>query len=351
MASNKKKNQYRNNTNNSNNYRYNNNNKNKNNNNTNNSYNRYQKNVDRYDDIDLSVTKQQQLVFDDIDLDATLNLDTSFIEAKGKNRKKVVEKTLENNRREFENLRREENKPNKNNSLYAIIAILGCLCIGLVSFDVIYFANLTEDTPKREIIYKDNDNKVTSEVVDENILFLGDSLSKRYDLKKYYEKFRVVNSGIDGDKTQDILNNMKKRVYDYNPSKVFLLIGVNDLYEGKSKEDIVKDIKEIIDLIKENRPYAKIYLESLYPVNKTDDEKIEEDIRNYEFSNDDIKDINKKLESLAKDEKITYIDMFSELVDDEGNLKIEYTNEGLHISDEGYDKITEVLNKYIKEND
>ena len=144
---------------------------------------------------------------------------------------------------------------------------------------------------------------------------------------------------------------MKKRVYDYNPSKVFLLIGVNDLYEGKSKEDIVKDIKEIIDLIKENRPYAKIYLESLYPVNKTDDEKIEEDIRNYEFSNDDIKDINKKLESLAKDEKITYIDMFSELVDDEGNLKIEYTNEGLHISDEGYDKITEVLNKYIKEND
>ena len=77
MANNKKKNQKRN-SNITNNYKHSNNNK----------YNRYQKQVDKYDDIDLSVTKQQQLIFDDIDLDATVNLDTSFIEARGKNRKK-----------------------------------------------------------------------------------------------------------------------------------------------------------------------------------------------------------------------------------------------------------------------
>ena len=79
--------------------------------------------------------------------------------------------------------------------------------------------------------------------------------------------------------------------------------------------------------------------------------KINGYVRDFSISNDDIVDINKKLESLAKDENITYIDMFSELVDSDGNLKLEYTEEGLHMSDDGYDKITEVLIKYIKEND
>ena len=144
---------------------------------------------------------------------------------------------------------------------------------------------------------------------------------------------------------------MKARVYDYNPSKVVLLIGINDLCGDVSGEEVVKNIGEIVKLIKENRPYAKIYLESIYPINKTVDDKINGYVRDFSISNDDIVDINKKLESLAKDENITYIDMFNELVDSDGNLKLEYTEEGLHMSDDGYDKITEVLIKYIKEND
>lgn len=336
MANNKKKNQNRS-SNTTNNYR-----------NNSNKYSRYQKNVNRYDDVDSSVTKQQ-LIFDDEDLDATVNLDTSFIEAREKNRKKVVEKTLENNKREFENLKREERKNKSNGSLRLIIVLLVCLSVGLIGFDIYYFTNINDNKPKKEVIYKEQ--KVVEEVVDENILFLGDSLTHRYDLDKYYEDFNVVNSGIDGNRTSDILSDMKARVYDYNPSKVFLLIGINDLRGDVSGEEVVKNIGEIIKLIKENRPYAKIYLESIYPINKTDDDKVDGYVKDFSITNDDIETINKKLESLAKDEKVTYIDMFSELVDSEGNLKLEYTEEGLHMSDEGYDKITEILTKYIKEND
>ena len=39
---------------------------------------------------------------------------------------------------------------------------------------------------------------------------------------------------------------MYNRVYRYNPSKVIILIGINNfLYEDSSVEDIEKDIKEI----------------------------------------------------------------------------------------------------------
>ena len=37
------------------------------------------------------------------------------------------------------------------------------------------------------------------------------------------------------------------------------------------------------------------------------------------------------------------------LLDNDGNLKDIYTNEGLHLSDLGYFKVTTSLNKYINE--
>ena len=43
---------------------------------------------------------------------------------------------------------------------------------------------------------------------------------------------------------------MKKRAYQYNPSKVFLLIGTNDLDTKHSKEDIVKNVEKIISELK-----------------------------------------------------------------------------------------------------
>ena len=186
-------------------------------------------------------------------------------------------------------------------------------------------------------------------VVDNNYLFLGDSITEQYDLKEYYEDYPVVNSGVSGDFTSSIVENMKKRVYDYNPSKVFLLIGINDLRNGKDVSEIVSNTKEIIELIKENRPYSEIYLESIYPINKTDDDKISDSVRDIEFDNEKIIEVNDLLKDLAKDEKITYVDLYNKLIDDDGNLNISYTKDGLHISSEGYECITKELMKYIKD--
>ena len=200
---------------------------------------------------------------------------------------------------------------------------------------------------KIKVITKKED--IVEKVVDNNYLFLGDSITEQYDLKKYYEGYPVVNSGVSGDFTSSIVENMKKRVYDYNPSKVFLLIGINDLRNGKDVSEIVSNTKEIIKLIKENRPYSEIYLESIYPINKTDDDKISDSVKDIEFDNEKIIEVNNLLKDLAKDEKITYVDLYNKLVDDDGNLNISYTKDGLHISSEGYEFITKELMKYIKD--
>lgn len=179
-----------------------------------------------------------------------------------------------------------------------------------------------------------------------NYLFLGDSITDYYDLDKYYEGYKVVNSGISGNQTSDILDDLQKRVYVYNPSAIFLLIGTNDLEHDVSNEDIVKNIKKIIKNLNENLPNSKVYLESIYPINNEKNLKINHSCVD-KRKNEDIISINSELKKYCNNKNCTYLDIYSLLEDKDGNLKLEYTKEGLHISDEGYEVITKELKKYM----
>ena len=61
-----------------------------------------------------------------------------------------------------------------------------------------------------------------------------------------------------------------------------------------------------------------------------------------------IKSINKEVKKMCKEKKVTYIDLYSLLVDDNDQLNIDYTTEGLHLNNDGYKVVTDELMKYIK---
>lgn len=181
----------------------------------------------------------------------------------------------------------------------------------------------------------------------DNFLFLGDSITDFYPLDEYYDELPVVNSGISGNKTNDILADMKKRVYQYNPTKVFLLIGTNDL--NSNDENIVnktyKNTIKIIENIKQNRSEAKIYIESVYPINDKMDNNLAE-----ERTNSKTKKLNKKLKKYCDStEDCVYIDLYSKLIDEDGNLKEKYSTDGLHLNTLGYVVITRELLPYLNE--
>lgn len=200
------------------------------------------------------------------------------------------------------------------------------------------------------LLSKDNTNFTNPYEVkfdaNDNFLFLGDSITELYPLEEYYDNLPVVNSGISGNKTTDILNDMKTRVYQYNPTKVFLLIGTNDL--NSTDEDIVDvtfdNIKEIINEIKENRSNTTIYVESVYPVNSVIENNV---VTNR--TNKKVKELNKKLSNYCNKENCEYINLYDDLIDEEGNLKTEYTEDGLHLNSLGYVVITRELLPYLNE--
>lgn len=215
---------------------------------------------------------------------------------------------------------------------------LFCIIIGLLIISVI--TNII-------LLYKNN-NKIeqVKVITDQNIVFFGDSITYGYNINEFFPNTNVINSGINGNRTSDLISRIDNDVYRYNPSKVIVLIGINDLAAGISQDDITNNIQTIINGIKLNRSYSKIYIESVYPINRNvfDSKGF---TFNKDISNDTIKELNTKIESLCIENDVTYINVYDSLTDVDGNLKESYTKEGLHLTDLGYFKVTKVLENYI----
>ena len=226
--------------------------------------------------------------------------------------------------------------------VYSLLLIV--FCGGVFAF----LTKPKKEAPTQEI------QKVDYE--DQNFVFLGDSITEFYKLSDYYDSdLPVVNSGISGNRTYSILENLGDRVYKYNPTKVFLLIGTNDLvdencaYAGIDSE-IVDNITSIVREIHEHRKNAEVYVESIYPVNS--DTKSNDKVIGWMVgarTNERIQSINEQIKEKSEEYDYTYLDFYSLLSDENGALNLDYTIDGLHISDEGYKLITEEIMKIINE--
>lgn len=153
------------------------------------------------------------------------------------------------------------------------------------------------------------------------VVLLGDSLVA-------YAKDIVcdaVNLGIPGDTTQGVIDRLDL-VYPFDPSRVVLWIGTNDLVLTEDdNETIAERILWIRNEIEENMA-ARVLLCTLAPVNEDRFEK-----HMFKRDNRDIEAINAILEHEVDD----IVDAHRVLVSG-GKLKDEYTTDGLHLTEEGY---------------
>ena len=228
----------------------------------------------------------------------------------------------------------------KKKKLRGIIYAYRFVCIALVG--ALLFSLKVQADNKKPVIVK-------KEIINPNVVMLGDSITDFYDLDKYYGSDKlIVNSGINGNKTSDIINNIRNRVYAYNPSKIFLLIGVNDiLYDDASPEKVISQIDIITQEIKQKLPNTKIYIESIYPVNNKWKTEHDNSLKDESEVNETIVKTNKLLKQYCLDNDYKYIDVYSSLTDENNNLDSNYTNDGLHPNDNGYEVITKILKKYM----
>ena len=226
--------------------------------------------------------------------------------------------------------------------LFYSLSIFCILVLGIMAF----FANNPITLfHKKERLEEPIAIQKADDTLDRNYLFVGDYHTDEFDFSLYHYDYHYVKVSSDDMTASVVSNQLRDFIYQYNPSIVFLQLGMNDLQKGESFETILKSFHKIVDGIQANRPYATIYVESLYPINPSN--PYYNDGVFGDLDNSDIQQFNEELKELCEEQKIEYLDMFQELVEN-GALKDSYTDDGILLNDNGYRRLVKVINRVIE---
>jgi lysophospholipase L1-like esterase len=120
-----------------------------------------------------------------------------------------------------------------------------------------------------------------------------------------------------------------------------LLIGVNDVSHDLSTDSIVYRIDQVLSRIQKESPETKVYLQSLLPIDESFNRYKRLTNKTYQ-----IPEINARLEALAKEKKITFINLYPLFTEKGTNvLRKELTSDGLHLNDKGYQIWVDAIKK------
>lgn len=178
-------------------------------------------------------------------------------------------------------------------------------------------------------------------VLEPDIIFIGDSIVEYYPLQELFGDAKtIVNRGIRGYQTRLLLENLDTHLYGDAVDQIVLLIGTNDIGKDIPMNEALNNLERVIQSIARDYPLSQIKLLSILPVNEGERYKQTVYIR----TNEKIREWNQAYEALASAYmQVDFVPVYDSLTDTEGQLKKDYTTDGLHLSVAGYQVLSEAL--------
>lgn len=178
---------------------------------------------------------------------------------------------------------------------------------------------------------------------DIDVYFLGDSITRRWhanDYPAHQENWRqnflgwnAADFGWGGDTTHNVLWRITNGELDgVTPKVVVLMVGTNNIGgtppddEQAKVDEVVGGIEAILDVVQEKAPQARIVLMGITPRNTNGSPAVMPTIDK----------INDRIAAFADGERIVYLNINDKLADADGKLFDGVTDDGLHLSDKGY---------------
>jgi lysophospholipase L1-like esterase len=153
------------------------------------------------------------------------------------------------------------------------------------------------------------------------LALVGDSLTQGGDWGSLLPGEAVRNFGVAGDTSDDVIARLGD-VIESRPATLAILIGTNDLAWRRSVEHVVRNVETIVVTLRRDLPDTRILMQSVMP-------------RGHEFA-DQIRDINRHLWQFAPSIRAAWLDLWPALALEDGELNPAYTEDRLHLNDEGY---------------
>ena len=186
------------------------------------------------------------------------------------------------------------------------------------------------------------------------IVFAGSSLMEQFPIYEFLLDFQlpytIYNRGVGGFTTDDFYAALEDCVFALEPAHLFLNIGTNDLNGPEYRlSRLLDNYEKILQAIRGRLPATRLYLMAYYPVNPAvaTIPHMQEIFRHR--TNARIREASEGVRALAARYGARFLDCNAGLTDADGNLKAEYTIEGMHMYANGYKPVLDALLPVLQE--
>ena len=180
---------------------------------------------------------------------------------------------------------------------------------------------------------------------EQRVVFLGDSITDRWNLAASFPGKPYVNRGIGSQVTAQMLLRFHQDVVALNPSAVLILAGINDVQgflQEESPEQIEANWEAMADIA--DAHHIRVIFGSILPVN--DYSPAARDVVQ-ERKPAELVALNAWLQAFCARRGYVYADYHAAMVDGRGLMKAAYTQDGVHPLANGYAVMAPIAQRAI----
>jgi lysophospholipase L1-like esterase len=169
------------------------------------------------------------------------------------------------------------------------------------------------------------------------VVFLGDSLTRKWDLSIWDQHFaglNAMNAGVNGDRTEHLLWRIEHgNLSGQKPELIVLLIGTNDIGRNRPPSAIAEGVRKILIELRSQLPASRVLLLGVLPRSESPSSERRRQVTA----------VNQLIQTCADHRKVFYADVGDVLLDRGGRLPRDISPDGVHLSERGYMLLTNRL--------
>jgi len=203
---------------------------------------------------------------------------------------------------------------------------------------VLDWGGMNRFAEQNQVLLESGENSV-------NTVFIGDSITEGWSdyFPEFFQENPFINRGIGGQTTPQILVRFRQDVIEHQPKVVVILAGTNDIAGNTPFIDLATvagNIFSMAEIAKCNG--IKVIICSVLPA------------AIYPWAPGKHPDVlipvlNQLLKDYAKQNQVEYLDYFSAMTNGKNGMQKQFTNDGVHVTKEGYQIMINMVKKVISE--
>jgi len=171
------------------------------------------------------------------------------------------------------------------------------------------------------------------------IVFTGSSSIRFWiDVAQDLQNEKIINRGFGGSEFSDLVENYDRVIKKYNPDKLFIYSGDNDIANGKSAIQTFGDFCTLYGMIKSSLPDTEIFVLSIKPSPSR-----------WDFAEEMVK-ANSMIKVFCHSKTdISYIDVWNPMISEKDQPESDlFIGDSLHMNANGYKLWTEIVSQSLK---